>query len=122
MLILISVSTQIKYADVAELVDALDLGSSGFIRECSSHFIRTSAPHSGERFFCRSEPARECIFQNILLWKAEGFSTWFSTTRWKTSVKAGGQEKENAMPDKGSYSEKAAVSQHDFPQRCGKPC
>ena len=38
------------YADVAELVDALDLGSSGFIRECSSHFIRTSAPHSGERF------------------------------------------------------------------------
>ena len=28
----------------------LPLGSSGFIRECSSHFIRTSAPHSGERF------------------------------------------------------------------------
>lgn len=38
------------YADVAELVDALDLGSSGFFCECSSHFIRTSAPHSGERF------------------------------------------------------------------------
>ena len=32
----------IKYADVAELADALDLGSSEETRECSSHFIRTS--------------------------------------------------------------------------------
>ena len=31
-----------KYADVAELADALDLGSSEAIRECSSHFIRTN--------------------------------------------------------------------------------
>ena len=29
------------YADVAELVDALDLGSSAFGREGSSPFIRT---------------------------------------------------------------------------------
>ena len=32
---------QLKYADVAELADALDLGSSDVTRECSSHFIRT---------------------------------------------------------------------------------
>ena len=31
----------IIYADVAELADALDLGSSVARRECSSHFIRT---------------------------------------------------------------------------------
>ncbi len=30
------------YADVAELADALDLGSSVARRECSSHFIRTT--------------------------------------------------------------------------------
>ena len=33
---------RLKYADVAELADALDLGSSEATRECSSHFIRTS--------------------------------------------------------------------------------
>ncbi len=33
---------RLKYADVAELADALDLGSSGVTRECSSHFIRTT--------------------------------------------------------------------------------
>ncbi len=32
---------QKQSADVAELADALDLGSSEAIRECSSHFIRT---------------------------------------------------------------------------------
>ncbi len=34
-----------RYADVAELADALDLGSSEAIRECSSHFIRTNKMH-----------------------------------------------------------------------------
>ena len=38
-----------KYADVAELADALDLGSSVARRECSSHFIRTiNAPRIKE--------------------------------------------------------------------------
>jgi hypothetical protein len=32
----------LKFADVAELVDALDLGSSAFGREGSSPFIRIS--------------------------------------------------------------------------------
>lgn len=54
------------YADVAELVDALDLGSSGFIRECSSHFIRTSAPHSGERFFLPIRTGKGMYFSEHL--------------------------------------------------------
>ena len=33
-----------KFADVAELVDALDLGSSVFGREGSSPFIRMASP------------------------------------------------------------------------------
>ena len=41
--------TQTKFlnlicADVAELADAPDLGSGGYPRECSSHFIRTRFP------------------------------------------------------------------------------
>ena len=102
------------YADVAELVDALDLGSSGIFCECSSHFIRTSAPCSGGRFLLA--PA----FSKHLAVKTGIFLNTVFHNPVENPLESRGMLRYKAMVNGIFLGESLRTSQHSFPQPGGK--